>query len=479
MMITQMLNNLSVSSLPMVIAALFFGLFLMGLMLWIVNKGKEKHMLSTGQTNQIDQQIDLLQDERQHLEKELSDGTLSVEGHGNACFEIDRRLLALANDVNKHSQSKQSHLTPVTILLSLLIPTFSMVIYLALGSPQSPDQPIASRSAEIIAANAGATKSQNNSALALQEAIVKTEQTPKSVEAWLLLAQAAANVSDSVTEIRALRNAIDITKSDTMIISMLAEALSRAADGQVTVPARALIKTVLESNPKEPRALFLSGLAAYQDGNNEIAINQWQTLLAVSSPNAPWVDLVQENMKRAAEAGGITLDTAKNPTPLRASGPDAEAIADAENMTKDEQNEMIASMVQRLRDRLADEPDDTDGWLRLARAYDVLGQTENTMEALAKAAKSAPNDLDIQLNFLEQILSTGSTTLNIERAKETLATAAKISPNNPQILFFKGHLARISGDKKDARDAWKALLDIMEPGSDAARALAKEIELIN
>jgi cytochrome c-type biogenesis protein CcmH len=164
---------------------------------------------------------------------------------------------------------------------------------------------------------------------------------------------------------------------------------------------------------------------------------------------------------------------------LRASGPDAEAIADAENMTKDEQNEMIASMVQRLRDRLADEPDDTDGWLRLARAYDVLGQTENTMEALAKAAKSAPNDLDIQLNFLEQILSTGSTTLNIERAKETLATAAKISPNNPQILFFKGHLARISGDKKDARDAWKALLDIMEPGSDAARALAKEIELIN
>ena len=40
------------------------------------------------------------------------------------------------------------------------------------------------------------------------------------------------------------------------------------------------------------------------------------------------------------------------------------ALADAATMTEDEQNEMIAGMVQRLHDRLIEEPNDTDGWIR-------------------------------------------------------------------------------------------------------------------
>ena len=112
-----------------------------------------------------------------------------------------------------------------------------------------------------------------------------------------MLAQAAGAVSDSEAEIRALRTAIDITQNDPSIMAMLAEALSRAADGQITVPARALIKAVLEANPNEPRAMFLAGLAAFQDGDNTIAIRTWQNLLAISSPNAPWISSVRDNIK--------------------------------------------------------------------------------------------------------------------------------------------------------------------------------------
>ena len=63
------------------------------------------------------------------------------------------------------------------------------------------------------------------------------------------------------------------------------------------------------------------------------------------------------------------------------------ALADAATMTEDEQNEMIAGMVQRLHDRLIEEPNDTDGWIRLARAYNVLGQAENALDALTNGAK--------------------------------------------------------------------------------------------
>ncbi|MDC0993896.1 c-type cytochrome biogenesis protein CcmI [Alphaproteobacteria bacterium] len=471
------MNNLSLASLPVIIGAIVIGLGLTGLLLWIISRGRP-HQSTDIQTAALFSKIDLLQAERQRCDADKANGSINAEEHATACRDIDRRLLGLSPEMDRLEQSGTSILSPRNISISLLVPLLSLVIYLSIGNPQSPDRPFASRSAEITAAKAGASQNQNAATTALRDAIKATEATPNDVEAWLLLAHAAANVNDNETEIRALRTAIDITKGDTAITSMLAEALSRAADGQVTIPARTLIKTVLEADPAEPRALFLDGLAAFQDGDYAIAIGQWQALLAVSNPGAPWVTLVRENMQRAAEAGNVTLPP-KQTTAAAPAGPDAQAMADAANMTEAERNEMIASMVKRLEDRLVETPNDMDGWVRLARAYDVLGQNEKALEALANAARSAPDDLDIQLSFLELILASGTTSTDIRRATAALAAAKKIAPNNPQTLFFEGHLARLAGNDGTARIAWTALLKLMEPGSGPAKALEAEINKLN
>lgn len=471
-MIEQMLENLSFASLPVIAGTIICGIGLTGLMLWIIKLGRT-HMQGSNQTIRLYQQIDLLQNERQQRDDEQQNGAISAEEHANACHEIDKRLLALTLDMEQQQHESEYILTPRIIMLSLLVPALSTFIYLGLGSPQSPDQPIANRSAEIAAAQANENKSQSESADAFKKAISATKQSPQNVEAWLLLAQAASAVSDSETEIRALRTAIDITQNDPSIMAMLAEALSRAADGQITLPARALIKTVLESNPNEPRAIFLAGLAAFQDGDNTIAIRMWQNLLAISRPNAPWISTVRDNIKSAAEAENITLDLVDTNQPI---GPDAMALADAATMTENEQDEMIANMVERLHDRLVEEPQDANGWLRLARAYNVLGQTENALDALANGTKYTPGNLDLQLGLLEQILTMGTTKAELERARLVLATGEKIAPKNPQILFFKGHLAQLSGETERARTAWQKLKNILDPESDAAKALEAEIK---
>jgi cytochrome c-type biogenesis protein CcmH len=41
-------------------------------------------------------------------------------------------------------------------------------------------------------------------------------------------------------------------------------------------------------------------------------------------------------------------------------------------------------MVERLAARLRDNPDDLEGWRRLARAYQVLGDTDKASDAHAK-----------------------------------------------------------------------------------------------
>jgi cytochrome c-type biogenesis protein CcmH len=55
-------------------------------------------------------------------------------------------------------------------------------------------------------------------------------------------------------------------------------------------------------------------------------------------------------------------------------------------MSPEERQAMIRSMVDRLAARLEQNPNDKDGWTRLAHAYDVLGESEKAEAARARAA---------------------------------------------------------------------------------------------
>jgi cytochrome c-type biogenesis protein CcmH len=57
------------------------------------------------------------------------------------------------------------------------------------------------------------------------------------------------------------------------------------------------------------------------------------------------------------------------------------------------------AMVAMLAARLKDNPQDALGWVRLMRAYTVLGETEKARRALADARKAFPDNKDAQTAF--------------------------------------------------------------------------------
>jgi cytochrome c-type biogenesis protein CcmH len=90
------------------------------------------------------------------------------------------------------------------------------------------------------------------------------------------------------------------------------------------------------------------------------------------------------------EAGSVaTAPVAAGPVPAAAGvampGPDASQVAAAEQMAPAERNGMIDSMVARLAQRMAANGSDVDGWLRLIKAYTVLGQRDKALGAAASA----------------------------------------------------------------------------------------------
>ncbi|SHG95750.1 c-type cytochrome biogenesis protein CcmI [Bradyrhizobium erythrophlei] len=75
-------------------------------------------------------------------------------------------------------------------------------------------------------------------------------------------------------------------------------------------------------------------------------------------------------------------------------GPDANQVAAAAQMAPTERNIMIEGMVARLAQRMAENGSDVDGWLRLIKAYSVLGERDKALTAAANARNALAGNSD-------------------------------------------------------------------------------------
>jgi len=111
--------------------------------------------------------------------------------------------------------------------------------------------------------------------------------------------------------------------------------------------------------------------------------------------------------------------------------------------------EMIRDMVARLAARLADDPDDTEGLLRLARAYTVLGQREQALAAydhlLARQGEQAVLLL-LKARALREFAGGGPTSESMALVTRALA----LEPDNIEALWFSGLTALQAGERAEA-----------------------------
>ena len=365
------------------------------------------------------------------------------------------------------SQSSRQSRLILSIAGGVCVLGAAAIYWFALGNPSMPAQPLSARTAELNQSSAAAEAQLATRQQTFAIAREKTTSQPEEIGNWLALALAAAELGRTEQELDALRAALRLSGGDISVKSMLAEALTRSVDNQVIPEARQLVAEILQANPEEPRALFLSGLAAMEDGEYKVALAAWGYLVEISPPQAPWLEMVLDNMRDAAKRA----DIAEESLPALS----AETLSQAAEMSEEDRMQMIEGMVEALRQRLQDAPDDPVGWQRLARAYEVLDQPEAALKALVTASRLAATDLSVQLAVLEKLMNAGQDTgLSaplMAQAESVLAQAENIDADDPEVLFFAGHFARLAGDIGMAREQWQKLLDRLPPESETARLL--------
>jgi cytochrome c-type biogenesis protein CcmH len=166
---------------------------------------------------------------------------------------------------------------------------------------------------------------------------------------------------------------------------------------------------------------------------------------------------VQQQFVAAATELGVAAPGAGGADGAR--GPTDEQMRAARDLSPEEQAEMIRGMVDGLAARLAEQPDDSEGWRMLARSYGVLGETAKAAEAAKQAATLLPDDPGAQIAYAEALLALESDDAPLSAAAvDQLQRVVELDQDNPQALFWLGRAAAEQGDSGRARELWQRLL---------------------
>ena len=405
-------------------------------------------------------------DQLKELERDRARGLIDGDEAQAAQLEIERRLLAAAAP---EPASMRSAGSPVlAVALALLLPAAAAGLYLALGAPTVPDEPYAARGPErALAAAQGQHRDVTGAMAALEQDL---QAHPDDAEKWLLLARSAATVGQWQKSANAYQKALALTKNRPDVASAYGEMLVFAADGIVTPRAQEAFTAALARAPKDMAARYYLALAEAQAGNAQTAIDAWQKLAGdVADPELR--NRLRERIAETASNAGIAAPNLAAPA-----GPSAADEARAAQMTPEQREQMIRGMVDGLAAKLKDNPEDLDGWMRLARAYTVLGERDKAADAYEQAARLKPDDMAIPLAAADALVVDHSPQVPLpERAVALWRRVNAADSKQPQALWYLGLAAAQQRRLAEASGYWQRLLPLLPEDSDQHKMVAAAI----
>jgi cytochrome c-type biogenesis protein CcmH len=290
------------------------------------------------------------------IDDEAARGLLSEAEAQAARIEVSRRILAADKSPAGGARRKRSAHAPYVI--AALIAIIGMGTYLIYGSPNLRDQPLAARAVP-------------QEQPAVESLIARVEERLKSHpgdgDGWRVIAPVYMRIGRYADAANAMRRVLELLGPTPERLSDFAEAATLADGGVVTREASAAFQKALAANPDDNRAEFW--LAVEKEQSNEL-----------SEAAARYRKLLGRNL--AANARTIINERLANVEARLTSKPSADA----------EQQAMIDSMVAGLAERLQADGSDLEGWLKLMRAYTVLGRREDALTAMRQAQSRFSGD---------------------------------------------------------------------------------------
>jgi cytochrome c-type biogenesis protein CcmH len=329
--------------------------------------------------------IVVYRDQLDEIERDRAAGLIGEAEADAAKVEVSRQLIAAADAAAEIGPVSDGYSLwrrrGAAIAGLLLLPFGAAAFYLMLGSPELPGKPLAARHA--------AARGQSIESL-ISQVEAHLEHNPQDARGYEVLAPVYLRLGRFTEAVNARRELLALGDENAERQSDLGEALTAASNGVVTTEAKTAFERAQALDATDLKSKFYLGVAAEQDGQRDKAAAIWRSMLTNAPPGAPWIAAVREALTRV---GAAAPPVAAAPGP-GAPGPSAADVAAASGMSEQDRSDMIRGMVARLADKLKTDGNDIDGWLRLVRAYMVLGERDKAKTAAADARRAMAKEPD-------------------------------------------------------------------------------------
>jgi cytochrome c-type biogenesis protein CcmH len=347
--------------------------------------------------------VAVYRDQLDEIARDRAAGLIGEAEAEGAKVEVSRRLLAAADAAETEKPKSEGsplwrrRLTAAAGLL--LLPVGAAALYLMVGSPQLPGEPLKARLRAIHG-------DRSISGLVAQVE-AHLARNPTDARGYAVLAPVYLQLGRFSDAVNAFRKVLALSGETAERQVDLGEALAAEANGIVTAEAKGAFERARTLDPNDFEAEFFTGIAAEQDGDRTKATAIWRSMLEKAPPGAPWIASVREALARVGVSALPPVAAAPPAAAANAPGPSAADVAAASQMSQQDRSAMIRGMVARLADRIKQNGKDIEGWQRLLRAYMVLNERDKAHAAASDARRAFASDPDKLRRIEDTIKSLG------------------------------------------------------------------------
>ncbi len=330
--------------------------------------------------------VAVYKDQLKEIEQDIERGLISEQEAQTAKTEISRRLLKSAEKLEGNQPSpKSTGIAPMIPILGsvILIPVISMGMYIKFGYPNPPT---ASRCIQIV------SRFQQTADLKhVLELVDKAEKhlktNPRDPRGWFALAPIYLKLQCYQEAADAYKKVMELKGMNGELLSEYAEAVVRANQGTITIEAKAAFRKSLELQPGRmlPRVRLI--MALEQEGKKQEAAREWEKIYSEKDSSIPLKRMAQMRIK-ALTGKAVAGAAADQKADDGLKNPSSEDIKAAGEMSAGDRGAMIQNMVSGLAGRLSENGGTLQEWMRLIRAYKVLGKNDLAQKAYKDAKEN-------------------------------------------------------------------------------------------
>ncbi len=237
--------------------------------------------------------VAVYRDQLDEIRRDQAAGLIGDSEAAAAQVEVSRRLIAAADAAAAVPQAAPAatmtrRRRAVAVVALVLLPAGAIALYLAVGSPTLPGQPLTSRAPE----------ERQTIAQMVAQVEAHLAKNPNEGRGWEVVAPIYLRMGRFDDAVKARRLALELNGATAERHAGLGEALTAAANGIVTAEALAQFKAAIALDAEHVKARFFLGLAAEQDGRVSEAVATWRALLDGAPPDAPWAEFVRAELMR-------------------------------------------------------------------------------------------------------------------------------------------------------------------------------------